>query len=115
MKTKVFLSILSGLMLVLVLAGFTRKNPELKGGVLTIRTSEGFNNFSENTLTIVDEDGNVEKMELKPIGYGNLTVNSLFINQQLNKVQTKGYRLITSTVVSVGERAVLTTYIFERL
>lgn len=114
MKRNAFYSILIGMMLMFFLVGFTTKSPELKEGVLTLRTSEGFNNFSENTLTIVDEDGNVEKMELKPIRYGNLTVNSLFINQQLNKVQTKGYRLITSTVVSIGEQVVLTTYIFER-
>lgn len=92
--------------------GFTNKT-ETGGGILTMRTSEVMNGIWDNSITIVYEDGKVEKIELERLRMGDLSKNLIVINNHLNKIKSKGYRLI-STAEGSSEGFIMTTYTFEK-
>jgi len=109
-KNYYFIAILV-LMTAVIILGFTHKT-EPSGGILTMRVYEGHGPWSDN-ITIVAEDGAVEKIELRGPKLGNISTNLMAINENLNKIKSKGYKLV-STVVAGMEASLVTTYTFER-
>ncbi|WP_018343857.1 hypothetical protein [Cytophaga aurantiaca] len=113
MKNKSFLiTILASIAVMAVMFGFTNK-AKSNGGILTMRTSEVMNGLWDNSITIVDEEGKVEKIELKKLKMGDLSQNLIIINENLNKIKSKGYKLILSAEGG-SEGLIMTTYTFEK-
>jgi len=113
MKNKDFLiPTLVSITVLVFIFGFTNKT-ESTGGILTMRTSEAMNGLWDNSITIVYEDGKVEKIELKKLKMGDLSQNLILINKNLNNIKSKRYRLI-STAEGGGEGIIVTTYTFEK-
>lgn len=109
-KNSLILVTLSILVLGLVF-GFTNKTDS--GGILTMRTAEVMNGLYDNSITIVYEDGKVEKIELVKIKMNDFSPNLVVINENLNKIKSKGYKLI-STAEGGGDGIFMTTYTFEK-
>lgn len=112
MKKKSYLITIIALVVMIAVFGFTNKS-ESNGGILTMRTSEVMNGLWDNSITIVYEDGKVEKVELKKLKMGDLSQNLILINENLNKIKSKGYKLI-STAEGGAEDIIMTTYTFEK-
>lgn len=114
MKKVTRLPILAGLAILAALVlGFTAKKEQEKG-IATMRTVETMNNIVwDNSITIAYEDGVVEKIDLKRTKMSDHTHNLTLINENLNKITSKGYRLI-STNGSTVEGIFMTTYVFQK-
>ncbi|MFM9950779.1 MAG: hypothetical protein ACKV1O_22770, partial [Saprospiraceae bacterium] len=92
---------------------FTAKKEQEKG-IATMRTVETLNNLlGANSITIAYADGVVERIDLKRTKISDQTQNIALINENLNKITSKGYRLI-STNDSTVEGIFMTTYLFEK-
>lgn len=114
MKKVTRLPILAGLAILAALVfGFTTKKEQEKG-IATMRTVETMNSIVwDNSITIAYADGVVEKINLKKMKISDQTHNLALINENLNKITSKGYRLI-STNGSTVEGIFMTTYLFEK-
>lgn len=114
MKKVTLASILIGVtILVVILLGFKSKS-ELSKGYLTMRTSET-GRGGNNSITIVDVDNHVEKIELKPFEKGEMNQNIIIVNENLNKIRSKGYKLIfVTSAVAQQDGVLFSTYTFEK-
>ena len=113
MKKKSYLITITAFVALIAIFGFTNK-PESNGGILTMRTAEAMSGVWDNSITIVYEDGKVEKVELKRLRLGDLSQNLVLINENLNKIKSKGYRLISTAMGGDAENVIMTTYTFEK-
>lgn len=113
MKNK-FMLITASLLIVSlsVIFGFTNK--PASGGILTMRTLEVSNGLIDNGITIVYENGKVEKIELAKLTARDHDQNVVVINETLNKLQFAGYQLISAAGGGDGISTIITTYTFEK-
>lgn len=95
-----------------VIFGFTNK--PASGGILTMRTLEIANGIADNSISIVYENGKVEKIELSKLSGREHSQNLLIINETINKLQSSGYRLISTAGGGDGLNSICTTYTFEK-
>lgn len=98
---------------ILGIYGFTQ-TPTSNGGILTMRTTEMMNGLWDSSIIIVDEEGKVEKIDLKKLKMGDLSRNVIPINENLNKIRSKGYQLF-SIEQGIQDGMVMTTYTFEKI
>lgn len=113
MKNKFMLiTTVSLIVLLSVVFGFTNK-PDSRS-ILTMRTLESSARLVDNGITIVYENGKVEKIELARFAAQGHDQNLLIINETLNRLQSSGYRLIASAGGGDGLGSVVTTYTFEK-
>jgi hypothetical protein len=112
MKNK-FVLITASLLIVSlsVIFGFTNK--PASGGILTMRTLEA-NGMVDNSISIVYENGKVEKIELSKLSGRDHTQNLLIINETINRLQSSGYHLISTAGGGDGISSICTTYTFEK-
>ena len=113
MRKEAFVVVSSGLIIICSLFWSFRTKTEGPKSLLTMRTSEVMNGLWDNSITIVSEDSKVEKIELKRLKMGDLSQNLVLINENLNKITAKGYRLI-ATAEGGAEGIIMTTYTFEK-
>lgn len=115
MKKVMRLPILAGLAILAALVfGFTAKKEQEKG-IATMRTVETMNGIAwANSITIAYADGVVEKIDLKKMKTSDQPQNIALINENLNKITSKGYRLISTNGSSLAEGIFMTTYLFEK-
>ena len=94
--------------------GFMEKETnDANGGILVMRTLETYNGIIDNSITIVDENGNQEIIELDRLRRANHSKNVVTIAKQLNLLQSKGYQLLSSSS-GVSEGKLVTTYVFSK-
>ncbi len=115
MKKVTRLPILAGLAILAALVlGFTAKKEQEKG-IATMRTVETMNNLiGANSITIAYADGVVERIDLKRNKISDQTQNIALINENLNKITSKGYRLISTNGSTFTDGIFMTTYLFEK-
>lgn len=115
MKKVTRLPILAGLAILAALVfGFTAKKEQEKS-IATMRTVESMNTLvGANNITIAYADGVVEKIDLKRTKISDQTQNIALINENLNKITSKGYRLISTNGSTLVEGIFMTTYLFEK-
>ena len=113
MKKKSYLITTLAFVTMMVIFGFTDKS-QSNGGILTMRVSECISALGDNSITIVYEDGKVEKVELKRLRVRDLSKNLVVINENLNKIKSKGYRLNSTSQGGGMNSFILTTYTFEK-
>lgn len=94
-----------------VIFGFTNKPDST--GILTMRTLESAS-MVDNGIMIVYENGKVEKIELSKLTARDHTQNLLIINETINRLQSSGYRLISTAGGGDGLGSIITTYTFEK-
>lgn len=92
--------------------GFTGK--PASNGILTMRTLEIGNGMADNSISIVYENGRIEKIELSKLSGREHAQNLLIINETLNRIQSSGYRLISTAGGGDGLGSIITTYTFEK-
>ncbi len=116
MKNKSFLLTILTIVALITIFSFTNK-VKSTGGILTMRATEVDKGLMDNSITIVYEDGHSENIKLKKIRGYDLSENLIIINENLNKIKSKGYRLISTTSGLVGDdmlNYIMTTYTFEK-
>src|SRR5689334_1099981 len=113
MKNRNFLFASLALILVLTLVFGFKSKGESQSGILLMRTCETTLGARDNSIIIVNEEGGVEKIELKKLNLNDLAENFITINQCLNKIKAKGYKLISATDGSTETR-IMITYTFEK-
>ena len=109
-KQQVLITTSTIFILATLLLGFTFKL-QAAPGILTMRVAEGSGPW-DSSITIVDENGKIEKIELAKIKTGNMSENLVTINQQLNKIISNGYKLVSTTGGIEGVVVLITTYTF---
>ena len=113
-KKSILFSVLATAILATFLWGFTTKTASEKG-ILTMQVVEYTSVYAkqlDNAITIVYEDDNTEKVELKNLIFGSdFSTNLITINQNLNKILAKGYKLST-TSQAVQDGILIKTYTF---
>lgn len=112
MKKVSYLIAMLAIVAVIGVPGFSQQAAS-NGGILTMRTIETWNGIYDNSITIVYENGSVEKTELKRLRIGDMSQNLTIINEHLNKIQAKGYDLV-STAGGGADGIIITTYTFKK-
>lgn len=118
MKTKNYL--LSGLLSVLVIAGIygftnTKKANDAGDGLVSMRVSEQYSPMGgDKSITIVYPDGKEESIDLERTKSSDVGRNLKKINEVLNKIKSKGYKLITASSSNFGDAGFIVDYTFEK-
>ena len=112
MKKVSYLIAMLAIVAVIGVPGFSQQAAS-NVGILTMRTIETWNGIYDNSITIVYENGSVEKTELKRLRTGDMSQNLTIINEHLNKIQAKGYDLV-STAGGGADGIIITTYTFKK-
>ena len=95
-----------------ILFGFKSHN-NLEHQLLTVRAFETYDLMAKaNFMIIAYPDGTSERIELEKTKM-DITGNTLLINENLNKIKSKGYKLL-STATTGTHVYVITTVIFEK-
>lgn len=113
MKNKFYPLTVLALLFVLVLIFSFKNKTASSNGILSLRTSETTIGLGDNSITIVYEDGQVEKAELKKLNTRDMSLNLVTVTEYLNKIKSKGYKLISSTG-GTTDNGIMMTYTFEK-
>ena len=80
-----------------------------------MRVVEKTSGVFESGITIIHEDNTKEKIELKNLGLKYLSINVEVLNQTINKISNKGYKLVSvSSNPGSGGAHYFRDYIFEK-
>ena len=111
MKTRIFILgatiALLAMALVFGLSSFTPQ--ESNSGYLIMICRKTNSNITDNSILIIDEQGNDERIKLKKHTGSNKTDNFKMITEKLNELKNKGYKLVATSGDFVEMQ-----YIFEK-
>jgi len=114
-KIKKIMAVVGIIAIAAVMLGFVTNPPANAGNekILTVRTFESFTAAIGSTITIVDENGKLEVIELDRLSKKTASTNLIKINSTLNSVTEKGYQL-AFTAGGGDQFTIYTTYTFVK-
>ena len=86
---------------------------QTNGGLVTVRTIEVANGIWDSKICIVYEDGKTEDIELQKFRDHTFNPNSVKINEVLNKLIGKGYKLISASSGN-GDAVLTNIFLFQK-
>ena len=87
-------------------------NPEAGDGYVVVKATEIYGT-KPSSLVIIYEDGNIEEIQLNKLDAKKMGVNLLIIQNKLNEIKGKGYKLVSSHGGN-SDNIICSTYIFEK-
>ena len=87
--------------------------PQTDGGLVTVRTLEVSNGIWDSKICIVYEDGKTEDVVLQKFRDHTFNPNTVKINEVLNKLIGKGYKLVSSSSGN-GDAILTNTFLFQK-
>lgn len=86
---------------------------QTKGSIITVRTIEVANGIWDSKICIVYEDGRTEDIELQKFRDHTFNPNSVKISEVLNRLNGKGYKLISASSGN-GDAVLTNTFLFQK-